>query len=338
MRFYVGTYTRIGGPGIAVCDLIENKLSLVSIANELGDPTYVILSKDKKRLYAVSSTSVDGEEGGAAAAYYIEGDKLILRSHYSTAGKSPCHLTCSPDERFLYVANYLSGSLAVFPITPFGIGRRIQLIQHTGKGPHPTRQEGPHQHQVTFIEGTNLLCAVDLGIDAVVTYKQNPETGLLTFAGRMDCEPGLGPRHLAYGKDGNSAYLLHELGNAVSVLHRKGDSWVTVQTLSTLPEDWEGNSTAAAIRVSEDGRKVFASNRGHDSIAVYNIKEAGLLELEGIFTTGGKIPRDFDLLPDGKILAAHQEEGGVALLKLEGGKLAPCCEPLPIKGAVCVCF
>ncbi len=321
MRFYAGTYTRMGGPGIAVCDVTDDRLKLFYAANELKDPTYVILAKNRKRLYAVSGSQAEGSGGGSVASYDIIGDILDLRSHRSTGGDSPCHLVCSGDERFLYAANYLSGSLAVFPITAEGVGKRIQLIQHEGKGPHPTRQTGPHLHHVSFIPGTDLLCSIDLGIDAVVTYRQDRKTGLLTLADTMKCEPGLGPRHMAYNpasvRKGGIAYLAHELGSAVSVLRRSGESWITVQTLSTLPAGWTGsNNTCAAVKVSPDGSRIFASNRGHDSIAVFKtLKDGERLVREGIYKTGGKVPRDFALLPDGRLLVAHQDEGGIVLLK-----------------------
>jgi len=238
MDFFVGTYTRMGGPGIATCSLAAGKLEL-KYTQALPNPTYVILNAKQDRLYAVSSDSASGGPGGSAAVYAVGAGGLQLRSRHDTLGQGPCHLCLSADERFLYTANYGSGSVTVFPVGKDGaVGERIQLVQHEGKSVRPTRQTGPHAHQVTFIPGTNVLCAIDLGLDAVLVYEQNPKTGLLTFHDRLDVEPGLGPRHLAYGRDG-VAFLIHELGNQVSVLAREGGQWQMRQTLPMLPEGYD---------------------------------------------------------------------------------------------------
>ncbi len=335
MIFFVGTYTRLNGPGIAACSLEGNQLQLLGSA-AIPNPTYVILSADRKTLYAGSSAAADNTAGGSVAAYRVDGGELTLRARRNTGAEGPCFQCLSADERFLYVANYHAGSLTVFPNEPDGLGERIQLIQHEGRGTHPTRQQGPHVHQVSFIPGTNLLLVVDLGIDALLVYDQDPSTGRLTWAGRLDCAPGSGPRHVAYGTNG-MIYLANELGNSVTVISRSdaGAGLVSRQTLSTLPEDWQGETTCAAVRT--DGQYVYVSNRGHDSLAVFRIKTDGLLAAEGIYPTGNGIPRDFYLLGGGRILVAHQA-GDVSLLQWQPGQaLVRLTEPLPIGGAVCVC-
>lgn len=335
MDFFAGTYTRMGGPGIAACSLEAGKLEL-KVTELLPNPTYLILNAKQDRLYSTSSDSASGAPGGSAAAFAIEAGALRLLSRHDTAGEGPCHLCLSADERFLYIANYYSGSLAVFPVGENGaIDERIQLIQHEGKGVHPTRQTGPHAHQVTFIPGTSLLCAVDLGLDAVMVYEQNPGTGLLTLHDRLDVEPGLGPRHLAYGQ-GGVAFLLYELGNKVSVIAREGARWTVRQTLPMLPEGYDLPSTAAAVRLSADGNRLFASNRGHDSLAVYEVAPDNALTLTGIYPTGGGSPRDFVLLDDRTLLIAHQG-GDVRLAHFDPAKGIETLDILSIPGAVCVC-
>jgi 6-phosphogluconolactonase len=335
MDFFVGTYTRMGGPGIAFCSLDAGKLAL-RYTEELPNPTYVILNAKQDRLYAVSSDSASGAPGGSAAAYAIKADGLQLLSRRDTLGEAPCHPCLSADERFLYTANYVSGNVTVFPVDEDGgIGQQVQVVQHEGNGPRADRQTGPHAHQVTFIPGTNLLCAIDLGIDAVMVYEQDPKTGLLTFHDRLDVEPGLGPRHLTYGPDG-VAFLLHELGNQVSVIVRDGGKWTTRQTISMLPEGYDLKNTAAAVRLSADGKQLFASNRGHDSIAVYDVAADYTLALVGIYPTGGGGPRDFILLDDGALLIAHQD-GDVRLASFDPAKGIQTLDVLSMPGAVCVC-
>ena len=335
MDFFVGTYTRMGGPGIAVCSLAARRIKL-RYTEELPNPTYVIPNGRQDRLYAVSSDSASGGPGGSAAVYAVEAGGLQLLSRHDTIGQGPCHLCLSADERFLYTANYVSGSVTAFPVAGNGvIGERIQLVQHEGRGPRDDRQTGPHAHQVTFVPGTNLLCAIDLGLDAVMVYEQDPATGLLAFHDRLDVEPGLGPRHLAYGREG-VAFLLHELGNKVSVIVRKGGRWATRQTVPMLPEGYDQPNTAAAVRLSADGRRLFASNRGHDSIAVYDIAADGTLAPVGIYPTGGGGPRDFVLLDDQSLLIAHQD-GDVRLADFDLATGIRSHDILSMPGAVCVC-
>lgn len=335
MKFYVGCYTRLGGPGVAACELDGDTLKIVEAAPELENPTYVILSGDQKTLYATSSASADGAEGGSVAAYDLTGGHLRLVSRQNTAGRSVCHLTLSADERFLYVANYFTGNLAVFPVCGAQISPRIQLIQHEGSGPNPDRQEQAHCHFVAFDPTDDqLLYAVDLGMDAVMCYRQNPETGLLTPHERIDVPAGLGPRHLIFG-DPDTMYVAHELGNAVSVLQRTSAGWRIAQTLSTLPEGWAGESTVAAIRIC--GKRLIVSNRGHDSLAFYEIRLGGSLALESICSTLGHTPRDFMPLPDGRILVAHQDSGDIRLFAYDCFGLTQIGETLPFPGAVCVC-
>ena len=337
MKFIVGDYTHMGGPGVALCELSGGAPRLIDSTPVIQDPTYMILSADRKTLY---STGND-EDGGCVAAFDLSEGKLNLISRQSTSGLSACHLTLSPDERFLYAANYTTGNLAVFPVEKAAIGPCIQLIQHEGSGPVSDRQECAHAHFVSFDpQDDQLLYAVDLGMDAVMIYRQNPESGLLTAYDRVDVEAGMGPRHLAFFGD-SVMYVVHELGNAVTAFKRCESGWKFLQTISTLPEDWTGESYVAAVRVQGDC--LYVSNRGHDSLAVYDISEDGSLALLGIFPTQGQNPRDFVLLPDGRVLASHQDSGDVRLLQFEacdaepGVKLIQIGEALAFPGAICVC-
>ena len=337
MKFIVGNYTHMGGPGVALCELNAAGLRLLDSTPALQDPTYMILSPDQKTLY---STAND-ESGGLVAAFDLSEGTLNLISCQSTFGLSACHLTLSPDGRFLYAANYQTGNLAVFPVNQAEIGPCAQIVQHEGSGPVADRQEQAHAHFVA-IDPTDdlLLYAVDLGMDAVMLYRRDAETGLLTAHDRVDIEPGLGPRHLAFFGD-DLMYVAHELGNAVSAFQRTDSGWQFTRTISTLPDGWSGESYVAAIR--EHNRRLYVSNRGHDSLAVYDIAEDGALSLFGIFSTHGQFPRDFFILPDGRILASHQDSGDVRLLQFEpcgtepGMKLTQIGEALSLPGAICVC-
>lgn len=361
MKFYVGDYTSLGGPGVCECELKNDELRLVQTADvRIIDPSYLILSADRRTLFAVTGSESDGEKGDSVASFDLTDGGLRLTSMRSTAGSSACHLTLSPDERFLYAACYNSGSLAVFPVEGGRIGPRVQRIQHEGHGPNASRQAGPHTHFVQFHPGDGRLYAVDLGMDAVMIYRQDPETGLLAADERVNVPEGMGPRHLAFQDD--MMYVAHELGGAVSVFRSTAGGWTLEQTISTLLEGCGSEGAVAAIRVLRD--RLYVSNRQNDCIAEFEIRRGGSLSLERTFSVFGSFPRDFVLLDEGLLLVANQNSGDVRLIEapplgkpplrklylrgtrpIVGGQYTDAAfnevcqigEALSIPGAVCVC-
>lgn len=325
MDLYIGTLTREGGEGILHARLEENHLERLSVIGSITDPNYLILRPDGARLYAVSSDEA-GEMHGCVNEYDLTAAPPRLLSRQATRGNGPCHLAFSPDGRFLYCANYGTGSIAVFPLTG-GLGPAVQLVQHAGSGSHPTRQAGPHVHQVYFLPGESTLCAADLGTDALYFYAASPEGGCLTLKNRLALSGG--PRHILCARSG-WVYLVHELSNAVTALRREGDALLPAQTLSTLPSAYQGTNTTAAIRLSHEEDRLYVSNRGHGSIAVFSVRKEGLLHPLGHLPAGA-FPRDFLPLPDGRFLVADQRSG-VLLLDSRGQTL----DFLPQPGAVCI--
>lgn len=328
MKFYTGSYTALGGSGIGVGSWENGTLSMTGAYHDLDDTTYVILSADHRILYTAGglpeTTGGLPEMGeGAAASYRVCEDGLRLLSCQKTGGEGPCHQAESPDGRYLYVANYRSGSLSVFPVKDGVLGERIQVLKHTGHGPHPTRQEAAHVHQSVFRPGKNELFVCDLGLDRVMIYRQDPQTGLLSLQEELVMPEGMGPRHLTFA-DENQFYVTGELNNHVYRVKNE-NGWRIEGELSTLPEDWTGENTTAAIRL-HDGA-LWVSNRGHDSLCRIRLNEQGEMLDASWLSTGGQIPRDFMFVPGG-ILFAHQESGDI---RSSTGAL------LPMKGAVCIC-
>jgi len=334
MLFYTGTYTNLGGPGVAVMQLKGGALSMLSAYSTMHNPSYVILSKDRTRLFAVGE---GGSAPGSIAAFSVNGERLSPLNKVELGSVGPCHLCLSPDERFLYTANYGAGSISVISTWPSGLGELTQVVQHSGSSGDSGRQEGPHTHYVSFVPGTNILCAVDLGIDAVLCYQQDTANGSLRLASRLDVESGLGPRHLAFSPKGKFAYVGHEMGNAVSVLRFSQGQFENVQTLSTLPADFEGTSYVAAVRVSADGKRVYVSNRGHESLAVYSVGGDGLLTPLYYLPVHGVNPRDFALVDEEHILVANQTSGDLNLLRVKDGE-STLVQRYNMPGAVCVCL
>lgn len=331
MTFFIGSYTRLGGPGVAQCRLEGDRMTLAA-SYPLPNATYVILNRREDRLFAVSSDPVTASEGGSVASFDLAGGGLRLISRQDTLGADPCHLCLDAEERFLYTANYLTGSVSAFPVDGEGrIGPCFAHIRHQGRSVHPTRQAGSHAHQVTFLPGTRLLCAVDLGLDALMVYRQAADTGGLTLAERFDLPGGCGPRHLLH--EGELSYLVCELSNEIAVLRRDGGRFTLLRKRSTLPDGWMQGGAAAAVRRAPDGR-LLVSNRGHNSLAAFESDERDLLRWVGCFPTGADFPRDFACLRDGRLLIGHQN-GPLRLAKWAKGGLETVCD-LEVKGCVCV--
>lgn len=322
MKIYIGTYTSLGGPGVAVCGWTDGRLILLSTAREVDNPIWLTLSPDGQTLYAAGF--LPGTPDGAVAAWRVTDAGLVFGSMQPSCGVEPCHLALSPDARFLYAANYMTGSVSVHAVDGASVGPCIQLAERHGSGPRADRQEAAHTHQCTFRPGTNELFVCDLGSDRVAVYDQDPATGLLTAKDELVMPAGMGPRHLAF--DGaDRFYITGELDNIVRRVTLTDGAWIIDDELSALPEGWTGFNTTAALRL-HDGA-LWVSNRGHDSLCRIALDAQGRMTDRTWTPTGGRIPRDFAFVPGG-VLFAHQEQGGV--IADNGAALA-------IAGAVCVC-
>lgn len=338
MYFLTGTLTEKNGPGVALCALDGNHLEKRWESGLLKEPNWLLFTRDKKRLFSVCEDRADtGFSGRVCELSLNENGPTILRAE-KTGGDAPCYLALSPDEKFLYCANYASGSIAVFPVEG-GLSPRVQLIENHGVGFDKNgRQRGPHMHQITFMPDGAAL-AVDLGLDALCLYARDAVSGCLTEKTRIPIQKGTGPRHVAYLNE-NAFYLTCEMGGLVSLLTRENGGWRVRQTLSTLPARYEKTNYASAIRLSADGRALYVSNRGHDTLARYDLSPDGEMTLSG-FIPCGAFPRDFIILPDGRFLVADQGGNDPALAKALGGVklLSPGGEALdflPLPAAVCI--
>lgn len=326
MDFFVGTYARDGGQGISHCRLERDALSVLGTTQAIDNPIWLLWSERFGTLIACGDDPDTGS--GLAAMLDVREDGMRLKSRQATGGDVPCHAALSDDEAFLYTANYIGGSVSVLPIRDGALDKRVQLIQLVGKGIHP-RQDSPHAHMICRRPQTQEYYLCDLGTDRILIYDGKRETGRLSLRDIIRTPSGLGPRHLVFpGRDRMLA--LFELGNLLGDYAFENGAWVCRALVSTLPEGWHGESTAAAVRVESD--RVYVSNRGHDSLACFAMGSS-FLALEWIRPSGGAFPRDFVILPDGRFLIAHQKSGDVTLWTIRGGKQAH----LAIPGAVCIC-
>jgi 6-phosphogluconolactonase len=339
---YIGTYQKQGDPSIYTLSFNDETGAFAEkTANaEIRLSSFLILNGKRDRLYSV----VELEDHGRVAAFALdEGTgELRLMSEQPTQGGAPCHLTLVQEERVLLVTNYVSGSVAVYPILEDGtMGELSDLQQHEGRSV-TERQEGPHAHCVVAKDGH--IYIVDLGIDQIVQYALDPSGPRLVKKGSVTVQAGSGPRHLAFHPRLPFAYVIHELNNTIIVFRYDAESGelTPVETVSTLPADYNGVSFCAEIVVHASGRTLYGSNRGHDSIAVFAIDpESGRLELQQHISTQGAFPRNFSISPDGgHLVAANQNSGSLYSYRIdpESGRLAATGHSIDIPTPVCVKF
>jgi len=345
---YVGTYTRrephVDGKaaGIYVYTLDAETGQLVYQSTSVGvvNPSFLTLSPQGDFLYAVNEVAE-----GAVSAFAIDaatGD-LSLLNRQSSQGHAPCYVSTDADGRFVLAANYVTGNVCVLPVLADGrLAPASNTHQHHGHGPNP-RQDGPHAHCIVPDEHGRIFLAADLGIDQIVIYQLDAEQGrLVRAAPPVQLPPGSGPRHLCFHPDGRMVYVLAELTSQVFVFAYDATSSALhpQQTISTLPPGYTAANTGAHVAVSPDGRFLYASNRGHDSIAIYTIAaETGLLTLVGHEPTQGQTPRHFAIDRHGRVLlVANQDSDTVVVFRRDevGGGLTAVAPPTPIPTPDCL--
>jgi 6-phosphogluconolactonase len=336
---YVGTYTNGDSKGIYsfVLDTEAGKITDVKVAAELGNPTYLTLSQDRQYLYSVVK---DGDNGGVAAFSVISGELQFINSEV-LAGSPPCHVSIDDEQRFVFSTNYHKGTVDSYLIQEGAVSKPVAIIQHTGSGPDP-RQEKAHTHYAGMTPDGKHLAVVELGCDLVFTYSVNDD-GTLIEKNRLELRPGSGPRHLEFHPLNPSiAYVMTEFSSEVIVLSYENGTFSEIQSISTLPADFTENNQGSAIHVSSDGKFVYAGNRGHNSIAVFEVnQENGHVQLVEMVSTEGDWPRDFEIDPTGKFLiASNQNSSNLVLFERnsETGKLTLLQNDIAVPNPVCIKF
>jgi 6-phosphogluconolactonase len=336
---YVGTYTGGESRGIYAFRVEtgaggEPRFVSLGLAVATPSPSFLAFDATRRLVFAVNETGErDGEPTGGVSAFSADPvtGKLTLINQQPSHGKHPCHLALDPTGRFLLVANYTSGTVSVYPVAADGrLGGAAAVVQHTGHGPNAARQDGAHAHCVTFDPAGRFVFICDLGLDRIVAYRLEP-TGQLTAVASAGATlpPGSGPRHLTFAPGGQFAYVVNELTSTVTALRYDAVSGklTELQTLSSLPAGFTGQKWAAEIEVHPSGRWLYASNRGHDSIALFAIDPAtGRLTYMTAEFSGGQTPRNFALLPGGGwLVAANQESDTLLVCRVnpDTGRLEP---------------
>lgn len=327
LRVYVGTWTSSedGGQGIYRFDFdaTAGTLSAQGQATETPNPSYLTLSPDGRYLYSVNQTA----DSSAVSAFRVDdatGDLVHLNT-VPAGGQSPCYISIDQTGQWVLVANYVSGTVAVFPVQSNGaLSEATDVVQHTGSSVNPDRQEGPHAHYINVDPQNRFAFASDLGIDQVRIYPFDTELGRLdTQAVRaVEATPGAGPRHLDFHPSGQYVYVVGELdGTVTAYRYNASEGQMTrLQTISTLPDDFDGANKSADIHVHPSGKFLYASNRGDsDSIVSYAIDpESGRLSLVGRQAEAIQWPRNFVIDPSGQyLLAANRHADRITVYRID---------------------
>jgi 6-phosphogluconolactonase len=324
---YVGGYALADQAGIHGCifDDVSGELTVRSSFAGIVNPSFLSAHPNGRWLYAVSETSEqsDGTPGAVWALRFMDEPwRIEPINHQFSGGDLPCHLDMDAKGEWLLVSNYGSGSVGVLPILPDGaLGEMTDLIQHYGSGPNSERQEGPHTHSATFSPDQRFVMVADLGIDTLIVYSFDSSVGRLREPTHTSTRSGAGPRFKSFHPSGRHVYVVNELDNTVTVYEYDAESGIPseLQIVETLPLD-APESKVAGIQISPAGDRLYVSNRGHDSICIFEIGFDSLLTRLAIQPCGGRSPRHIAISPSGRfLLVANQESDEVVVLPVLDG-------------------
>lgn len=322
-KLFVGTFTSEGAEGIYLCnfDIETGDITLDKTFKGIDNPSFLKISPNKKYLYSVSrATEVIEKSGGFVSAYRISGDgTLKFLNKQISNGSGPCHVNVSPDGKFVAIATYGGGTTSLYPVNEDGsLALATSIIVNEGSGLDDSRQDVPHAHSIKFSPFSNQVFSADLGTDQFNIFSHEGDQLVESGQKFVKLSPGAGPRHFDFHPNGEIIYVINELNSTITSFKLRGQNWSQYQTITTLPPDFEGTSYCADIHVSDDGRFLYGSNRGHNSIAVFSIdSNSNKITSKGMVSVEGDWPRNFTLTPDGKyMLVANQNSGNITVFKI----------------------
>lgn len=345
-----GNASDVNGKGIEAwwVDSETGAAEQLGVTPGIDNPSYVKVSPDGALLGAVEE--VGGWNEGNAVLYAIDHatGALTYLNKQATRGSITCHFNFSPDSRYGAIANYSTlpagtppdRGTAVYPVSSAGLGPVSGEAVHTGTGPNPQRQERSHAHCAVWSPDGRHLFVADLGLDGVMTY--GFDAGQISFKRKAQVPPGSGPRHLVFHPNGRFFYVVNELSSTVSSFsYEAADGVLTLlHTESALPAGGHAGSSGSAIKITPDGKFLYSGNRGHNSIARFQIGADGIAHLLGTTSTQGDWPRDFDIDKSGQILAVgNQQSHDIRLFRIGAdGDLTPFGQPIASNAVTAIAF
>ncbi|NOG46626.1 MAG: lactonase family protein [Calditrichaeota bacterium] len=342
---FVGSYTENSDQGIEIYQVDESgRLTLKSVQKNIDNPSYITISPDKKYLYAANELmNYTDKNGGYISSYSInqETGGLTFINKIFSEGGAPCYITTSNDGQFLLVSNYMQETVASFLVNNGKIEKAVSVIKHNGQGPNTNRQDASHMHSIRLDKKNNIAFAADLGADKVYVYDFDKENGELSEKeNSISLAAGAGPRHFEFSKDGKTIYILNELNSTIEIfkINKENGNRNHIQTISTLPKDYSNKNYPADIHISPSGEYLYTSNRGHNSIAIFEIRKDDTLKMLGTNAVHGDWPRNFMIDPLGKyLLVANQKSKNIVTFSIEkNGGLTKIQSTTTIASPVCL--
>jgi len=349
---YVGTYTGPASRGIYAYrfDVATGQATPVGLVAETANPSFLAIDPTQRFLYAANEISdYQGQKSGAISAFAIDrkSGKLTFLNQVSSHGAGPCYVSLDQTGKYVLTANYDGGTVAVFPVLKDGrLGEATAVIQHGEHGADPAHQEDPQPHQIDLSSDNRFAIASYLGLDQLLVYRFDPARGTLTanVPPFTKVDAGARPRHFAVHPGNKFLYVIEESASAVTEFSYDAANGTLsrMATVSTLPQGFKGDNTTAEIKVHPDGKFLYGSNRGHDSIAVFALDPAtGMPHFLEFVPTGGKKPRNFEIAPGGAFLiAANQNSNNLVIFKIDPqtGHLTPTGQLLEAPSPACIKF
>ena len=348
---FVGTYTGPTSQGIYAFrfDDSTGALTPLGLAAATPNPSFLAVSPDRRVLFAVNEiSSFGGERSGSVRSYRIDSaiGKLSEISVQSTQGADPCHLAIDATGRVLAVANYTGGNFVLLPVEIGRLSPPMAIFAGAGSGPNKARQNGPHAHAVVFDPANRFLIGADLGIDRLMVYRLDPSASdpqPTPAPASVSVAPGAGPRHFAFHPNGRLAFSINELDSTVTSFSWDQTAGVLTRgtSISTLPAEAPASNSTAEIAVHPNGRFLYGSNRGHDSIVAFSIAPDGTLTPIEHEPTRGQTPRNFTIDPTGRwLIAANQRSGTLAVFSIDQktGALSAIGPLVSVGSPVCIIF
>jgi 6-phosphogluconolactonase len=318
-RLFVGGFTRTGENGLTIYDFNGNTGELAHLAkfNAGPNPAYFCYSPDKKLLYVANEVmEFNGQFGGGLTTYIYDAENISIEKKHEMLIPygGPCYISLSPDSSYLFLANYPNGSVVVVRLDDLGIpGTITDTILYNKSEP-----DASHAHMIMNDRDGDKIYVTDLGLDRIIRYDFDRTEGILIPGDTLRVPERYGPRHFDFSSDGSMLYVINELGSKLTVFSLEGGRPELIQTLPTTREGFDRDNHCADIHISKDGKFLYGSNRGENSIVVFSVKADGTLELAGHTSCGGNWPRNFTLDPTGGyLLVGNQKSDSLAVFRLD---------------------
>ena len=348
---YVGTYTSGRSEGIYICSFnpVTGEIKEVGTVKGVANPSFLAIDRQRQYLYAVNEVEdFGGKPSGAVSAFRIgaKTGMLTFINQQPSMGGAPCYLIVDNSRRFVLLANYSGGNVAVVPVHNGTLGTPVDVVQHQGHSTGAEPQKVPHAHSIVLDKANRYVFAADLGLDRIMIYKFDSRQGKLKANDQpwAQLKSGAGPRHFTFHPSERWAYVINELDSTITAFaYDKARGRLNeVQTIDTLPSGFKDKNSCADIHISPSGKFLYGSNRGHNSIVVFAIDPlTGKLTVVEHVSTGGKTPRNFALDPSGGfLLAANQNSDNIVSFRIDPkrGTLAPTGHVANIPTPVCLRF